>query len=71
MNESKIVAEQCLVRIQTRSAMEEGQWNSAVFLAYSCDSMLANASKVLVNDETKLTNTNSFDSFQKKFPMKN
>jgi hypothetical protein len=32
--------------------MEEGQWNSGAFLAYSCDLMLAMASQMLVNDET-------------------
>jgi hypothetical protein len=52
MNGERILAQQPLRQLQSISAMEELQCNSAVSWLYSYEIMLANASKRMAGDET-------------------
>ena len=52
VNGKRILAQQPLRQLQSISAMEELQCNSAVPWLYSYEIMLANASKRMAGDET-------------------
>ena len=65
MNEWRVLAQQPWKKLQSKSAMDEGWWNSAGKWCYSCGLMLTNASKVMVNDEATNTSSSSFGVFSK------
>ena len=59
------MAQQFLVVLKSKTAMEESSMQQCGFFAYSCDSMLANASKMMVGDGIINQGSSSLRFFRK------
>lgn len=66
MNGGVLKAQTCLVMLQIRTAMKGVQWNNAWKWFNSCETMLAKAYKMIVNDESMSNGTNSLEIFCRK-----